>query len=91
MRILPTIALLALGLSVWAGDAVKPADLPATVKTAMDKATHGAELTSIEKSTGADGKVVYVGKYTSKKGKEATVTVGEDGKIAEGEGKKKKH
>lgn len=89
MRTFTIIALLACGLAVHAADAIKAADLPATVKTAMDKATKGAELTSVEKST-ADGKTVYVGKYANKKGKEQSVTVGEDGTVIGGEGGKKK-
>lgn len=87
MRILPVIALLAIGLSVWAEE-VKAADLPAPVKATMDKVSKGAELTSIEKNT-VDGKTIYVGKYINKKGKEAKVTVDEAGTKLENEKKKK--
>lgn len=81
MSILPVIPLLLAGMCAWAADPVKPEDLPTTVKEAMDKAAHGASLSSIEKTTGANGKVVYTAKYVNKKGKDTSVSVSEDGKV----------
>jgi hypothetical protein len=75
-----------LNLSLYAGESVQAADLPTPVKVAMDKAAGGAELTDIEKTTNAEGKVVFTAKYL--KGKKATmISVNEDGSLVTAEGK----
>lgn len=92
--VLCTLALGAfLSVSAYAGEAIKEADLPAPVKSAMEKAAHGAALTGIEKTTNAEGKTVYSASYM-KKDKPTEITVDEAGHVVkkghEGKDKKKK-
>lgn len=80
--VLSTLLLFFAMSAVYAGDPITLGDLPAPVKSAMQKIAGQAPLMNIQKTVNADGKVIYSATFKVKSGARANeIIVDESGKV----------